>query len=111
MPSPATSARSTNLEHVNLSSSEQCSIEHFVTQYIQTREIEPNDNARQVFLAALKDYPCTARVSLYELNAWLDNRLGLRASYRQFWRVVDGLINQRRQGFRGRGTSGKASSE
>lgn len=69
----------TRLDRVHLSSSEHYDIELFITQYIQTRGIEPTDDARQSLLAALEDYPCAERVALYELNAWLDNRLGLRA--------------------------------
>lgn len=77
-------SRSTNLGQIHLSSSEQCCIERFITQYIQTRDIEPTDGARQRLLAALENYPCAVRVALYELNAWLDKRLGLRASHPQF---------------------------
>lgn len=80
----ATSTRSMNLSQIHLSSSEHCGLEYFITQYIQSRDIEPTDHIRQGLLAALEDYyPCTIRVTLYELNAWLDNRLGLRASHPQ----------------------------
>lgn len=82
------SSRSTNLDQIYLSSSEQCCIERFVTQYIQTRDIEPTDGARQRLLAALEDYPRVARVALYELNAWLDNRLGLKAKHPEHREVI-----------------------
>ena len=75
MSSLATNTRSTKPDQVHLSSSERCCI----TQYIQTRDIEPTDGARQILLAALEDYSWAVRVALYELNAWPDNRLGLRA--------------------------------
>ncbi|VVO23048.1 hypothetical protein PS723_04373 [Pseudomonas fluorescens] len=94
MPSLATN-RSTKLGQIYLSSSEHCGIEHFITQYIQTRDIESTDGARQSLLAALEDYPCAVRVALYELNAWLDNRLGLRALHPQCLRVFDELDDQR----------------
>ena len=77
----STTNRSTNLDQVHLSSLERCSVEHFITQYIQTRNIEPTDDARQHLLAALEDYPRVVRVTLYELNAWLDKRLGLKAKH------------------------------
>jgi len=79
MSSLATNTRSTKPDQVHLSSSERCCIEYFITQYIQTRDIEPTDGARQILFAALEDYSWAVRVALYELNAWLDNRLGLRA--------------------------------
>ena len=75
------SSRSTNLDQIYLSSSEQCCIERFITQYIQTRDIEHADCARQRLLEALEDYPCAERVALFELNAWLDNRLGFRSMH------------------------------
>ena len=79
MSSLTTSTPSTKLDQVHLSSSERCCIERFITQYIQTRDIEHADCARQRLLEALEDYPCAERVALFELNAWLDNRLGFRA--------------------------------
>lgn len=81
MSSPATSTPSMKLDQVHLSSSEHCCIERFITQYIQTRDIEPADKARQSLLAVLKNYPSTGHVALYELNAWLDSRLGFRAMH------------------------------
>jgi len=84
----STTNRSTNLDQIYLSSSEQCCIERFITQYIQTRDIEPTDGARQRLLAALEDYPRVARVALYELNAWLDNRLGLKAKHPERLEII-----------------------
>ncbi|CAN7561874.1 hypothetical protein [Pseudomonas umsongensis] len=81
-------SRSTNLGQIYLSSSEQCCIERFITQYIQTRDIEPTDGARQRLLAALEDYPRAARVALYELNAWLDRRLGLKAKHPEHLEII-----------------------
>lgn len=95
MSSLATNTRSTTPDQVYLSSSERCCIEHFITQYIQTRDIGRTDGARQRLLVALEDYPCTVRVALYELNAWLDNRLGLRASHPQYLHVIGELDDQR----------------
>lgn len=83
MSSLATRTRSMNLDQVHLSASERCCIEHFITLYIQTRDIEPAEDVRPRLLAALEDYPSTVRVALYELNAWLDNCLGFRASHPQ----------------------------
>ena len=74
---PAT--RSTNLSRISLSSSEHCGVKHFIQQYIQTRDVKPADRPERRLISALLDYPCAVRVSLYELNAWLDSRLGLRA--------------------------------
>jgi len=96
--SPSATSRSPNLDQVHLSSSEQCCIERFITQYIQTRDIEPTDRSRQRLLAALEDYPCATRVTLYELNAWLDNRLELRALHPQCAHSIDRWVNQRLRG-------------
>ena len=82
------SSRSTNLDQIYLSSTEQYCIERFITQYIQTRDIEPTDGARQRLLAALEDYPRVARVALYELNAWLDSRLGLKAKHPEHLEII-----------------------
>jgi hypothetical protein len=68
------------LNPIYLSSSEHCCIEDFITQYIRTRGIKTVEDARQSLLDVLEGYPpCPVRVTLYELNAWLDNRLGFRA--------------------------------
>ena len=83
---------------IHLSSSEFCCIERFITQYIRTRDIEPTEGARQRLLAALEDYPRAVRVALYELNAWLDNRLQLRAFHPQCARAIDEWVNQRLRG-------------
>ena len=95
---PTNGTRSTNLSMIHLSSSEFCCIERFITQYIQTRDIEPTEGARQRLLAALEDYPRAVRVALYELNAWLDNRLQLRAFHPQCARAIDEWVNQRLRG-------------
>ena len=88
MSSLTTSTPSRKLDQVHLSSSERCCIERFITQYIQTRDIELTDGARQRLLAALEDYPRVARVALYELNAWLDNRLGLKAKHPERLEII-----------------------
>ena len=82
------SSRSTNLDQIYLSSSERCSVEQFITQYIQTRALEPTEDARQHLLVALEDYPRVFRVTLYELNAWLDNRLGLKAKHPERLEII-----------------------
>lgn len=83
-----------NLGLISLSSSEHCDIEYFVDQYILTREIERTKKIRRDLLAALMHYPPTARVSMFELNAWLDNRLGLRASQALCLHSIDDQTDQ-----------------
>lgn len=86
---------STNLKTIHLSSSENCSLECFLDQYIDSRDIPPASQARWSLLKAIDEFPSAERVSLYELNAWLDSRLQLRALHPQNLSFVDETADQK----------------
>lgn len=94
MPPPAQSSNSPKLNLIHLSSSESYGIEPYITQYIQSRSIASASYVRESLLAAIEDFPCSGRVSVYELNAWLDSRLELRSSYPQSLCVIDNAADQ-----------------
>ena len=87
--------RSTNLKKIHLSSSENCSIECFIDQYIDSRDIPPASQVRWSLLEALEEFPSAGRVSLYELNAWLDSRLQLRSLHPKNLYFIDETADQK----------------
>ncbi|MNJ71924.1 hypothetical protein D3C77_685210 [compost metagenome] len=53
--------------------------------------MQPDAGLRGAVTAALRDFSCAAPVMLFELNAWLDNRLGLKALHPDYLDIIDEL--------------------
>lgn len=78
-----------NPEHIIISNSERCSIECFIDQYVETRAVQPCIELRNEAIETLGEFSCTAPVMLYEMNAWLDDRLGLKALHPDYQDIID----------------------
>jgi hypothetical protein len=46
---------------------------------------------RNEVIEALREFSCTAPVMLFEMNAWLDNRLGLKALHPDYLDIIAGI--------------------
>ena len=76
-------------DHIIISSSERCSIDSFIDQYVKTRAVQPDAELRNEVIEALRAFSCTAPVMLYEMNAWLDSRLGLKVLHPDYLDIID----------------------
>lgn len=76
-------------DHIIISSSERCSIDRFIDQYVETRTLQPDAELRNEVVEALRAFSCTAPVMLYEMNAWLDSRLGLKVLHPDYLCIID----------------------
>ncbi|MDD1016691.1 hypothetical protein [Pseudomonas rubra] len=72
-----------------ISSSEHCSIGCFINQYVESRGLQSDAGFSNEVTAALRDFFCAAPVKMFELNAWLDNRLGLKALHPDYLCIID----------------------
>lgn len=87
-PQPARSYPSSP-DQIIISNTEHYSIECFVDQYVETRGVHSDAVFRNEVIAALRDFSCADPVMLFELNAWLDNRLGLKALHPDYLVIID----------------------
>ncbi|SEM52533.1 hypothetical protein SAMN04487857_102445 [Pseudomonas sp. ok272] len=76
-------------EQIIVSSCEQFSIECFIDQYVSTRGVPSDAELRNAVIEALRAFSCTAPVMLFEMNAWLDNCLGLKALHPDYLDIID----------------------
>lgn len=76
-------------DNIIISSSEHYSINSFIDQYTETRSTQPDAALRNEVIRALRDFSCTAPVMLYEMNAWLDIRLGLKALHPDYLDMIN----------------------
>lgn len=70
-----------SLNVIYVSKFEHCSIESFIDQYLASRALQPDTKRRNQVIEALLRFSDAAPVMLYQINAWLDKRLGLKASH------------------------------
>lgn len=75
--------------NIIISNAEQCPIDSFIDQYVETRAMQPDAKLRNEVMEALCDFSCTAPVMLYEMNAWLDCRLSLKALHPDYLEIID----------------------
>lgn len=79
----------TSLDKIIVSNSEHCSIECFIDQYVKTRGVQSDAELRNDVIETLRRFSCTAPVMLFELNAWLDSCLGLKALHPDYLQIID----------------------
>ncbi|MGL6245142.1 hypothetical protein [Pseudomonas sp.] len=72
------------LDCVYLSLTERYQLDCFIGQYIKTRNLRSIPNINDVLRSTLAAYSGTPPVMVNELNAWIDNKLGYRASHPDF---------------------------
>lgn len=78
-----------NPNHIIISSSEHCSVECFIDQYVESRGVPSDTEFRNEAIEALREFSCTAPVMLFEMNAWLDKCLGLKAFHPDYLDIID----------------------
>lgn len=78
-----------SFNRIHISASENYTIECYVDHYINSRMSLCSAEDRDNIVQALSEYPGCILVMLYEMNAWLDNRLGLKALYPDDLHVLD----------------------
>ena len=64
-----------SLRTIYISSMETCDVNWFINQYVGSRFLQANFQAKNEIVLLLKDYPGHVPVRLYELNAWLDHNM------------------------------------
>lgn len=78
-----------SLECVYLSMTERYQLDCFIGQYIKTRNLRSIPNISEVLRSTLATYSGRPPVMVNELNAWIDNKLGYRASHPDFPSLED----------------------
>jgi len=78
-----------SLECVYLSMTERYQLDCFIGQYIKTRNLRSIPNIHDILRSTLSTYAGTPPVMVNELNAWIDGRLGYRASHPDFPSLED----------------------
>lgn len=73
-----------SLACIYLTKTEHYQLDNFIGQYIQTRNLLSTPNIKQVLSSILESYPGKPPVMVNELNAWIDRKLGYRATHPEF---------------------------
>ena len=77
------------LECVYLSKTERYELDCFIGQYIKTRNLRSIPLISSRLRSTLESYPGKPPVMVNELNAWIDRKLGYRASHPDFPSLED----------------------
>ena len=78
-----------SLACIYLTKTEHYQLDHFIGQYIQTRNLLSIPNIKQVLGSILERYPGKFPVMVNELNAWIDRKLGYRATHPDFSQLLE----------------------
>lgn len=78
-----------SVECVHLSTTERYQLDCFIGQYIKTRDLASVPNIDTTLRATLQLYPGKPPVMVNELNAWIDRKLGYRATHPDFCEQED----------------------
>ena len=78
-----------SLACIYLTKTEHYQLDHFIGQYIQTRSLLSIPNIKQVLGSILERYPGKSPVMVNELNAWIDRKLGYRATHPDFSQLLE----------------------
>ena len=73
-----------SLESVYLSMTERFQLDCFIGQYIKTRNLRSIPHITDILRTTLATYTGNPPVMVNELNAWIDSKLGYRASHPDF---------------------------